>query len=52
MSEIERIINEVDSSMTMEGLPLTNADKKRISVCFNNFKMLDSMIRELLNKHK
>ena len=43
MSEIERIINEVDSSMSMEGLPLTDADKERISVCLNNPKMLDSM---------
>ena len=30
MSEIERIINEVDSSMSMEGLPLTSDDKERI----------------------
>lgn len=52
MSEIERIINEVDSSMSMEGLPLTSADKERISVCLNNPKMLDSMINELLNKHR
>ena len=52
MSEIERIINEVDSSMSMEGLPLTDADKERITVCLNNPKMLDSMIAELLNKHR
>lgn len=52
MSEIERIINEVDSSMSMEGLPLTNADKERISVCLNNPKKLDSIISELLKKHK
>ena len=52
MSEIERIINEVDSSMSMEGLPLTNADKERISVCLNNPKMLDSIISDLLNKHR
>ncbi len=51
MSEIERVINEVDSSMSMEGLPLTNADKERISVCFDNSKMLDSIINELLEKH-
>ena len=52
MSEIERIINEVDSSMSMEGLPLTKADKERISVCLNNPKMLDNMISKLLKKHK
>ena len=52
MSEVDRIINEVDSSMAMEGLPLSSADKERISVCLNNPKMLDSMIKELLNKHK
>ncbi len=52
MSEIERIINEVDSSMSMEGLPLTNDDKERISVCLNNPKMLNDMVNELLNKHR
>lgn len=51
MSEIERIINEVDSSMSMEGLPLTNADKERISLCLNNPNVLDDIISELLKKH-
>ncbi len=51
MSEIERIINEVDSSMSMEGLPLTNADKERISLCLNNPNALDDIISELLKKH-
>ena len=37
MSEIERIVREVDSSMAMEGLPLTAEDKDRI--------------RSLLRKH-
>ncbi len=35
MSEIERIVREVDSSMAMEGLPLTAEDKDRIRRCLS-----------------
>ena len=51
MSENERIISEVNSSMTMEGLPLTNEDKQRLNVFLNNPSSLDRMVRELLDKH-
>lgn len=51
MSGIERIICEVDSSMSIEGLPLTNVDKEQISLCLNNPEMLGSIINELLDKH-
>ncbi|MEG1017142.1 MAG: hypothetical protein RSE36_04975 [Oscillospiraceae bacterium] len=33
---IERIIEQVDSSMTMEGMPLTKTDKERIRTCAGN----------------
>jgi len=51
MSEIERIINQVDSSMAMEGMPLTQADRSRIEDCLNNPSGLNEEIAELLKKH-
>lgn len=51
MSEIERIINQVDSSMAMEGMPLTQEDRKRIEACLNNPGRLNEMIADILKKH-
>ena len=51
MSEIEKIINEVDSSMAMEGLPLTGEDRERIKSCLINPGTLDMVIADLLKKH-
>lgn len=51
MSEIEKIVEEVDSSMSMEGLPLTADDKARIRTCLNNPAMLDEILSSLLKKH-
>jgi len=51
MSEIEKIINEVDSSMAMEGLPLTEEDRDRIKSCLIDPGTLDKVIAELLKKH-
>lgn len=51
MSDIERIIREVDSSMTMEGMPLTNADKARIRTCLTNPSSVESTMEDLLKKH-
>lgn len=51
MSEIERIVKEVDSSMMMEGLPLTATDKDRIRSCLADPSSVESVIRVLLSKH-
>ena len=51
MSEIEKIVIEVDSSMAMEGLPLTEEDKNRIKYCLENPNIVDQLIQELLQKH-
>ena len=52
MSEIEKIVIEVDSSMAMEGLPLTEEDKNRIKYCLENPNIVDQLIQDLLQKHK
>ena len=51
MSDIEKIVREVDSSMAMEGLALTNEDKDRIRKCLSEPLSVDRIINGLLAKH-
>ncbi len=51
VKDIEKIVQEVDASMTLEGLPLTEEDKERIRVCLNNPSLFDKIIKELIEKH-
>lgn len=51
MSEIERIVKEVDSSMSMEGMPLTTEDKNRIKVCLKSSEDFNKTLSALLKKH-
>lgn len=51
MSDIEKIVREVDCSMAMEGLPLTNEDKDRIRKCLSEPLSVDRIINGLLAKH-
>lgn len=51
MGDIEKIVKEVDSSMAMEGLPLTADDKNRIRKCLTDPAALDGVIGALLTKH-
>ena len=51
MSDMEKIISEVDSSMAMEGMPLTDEDRKRLYVYLNDPSALQQMLSELIKKH-
>lgn len=51
MGDIEKIVREVDSSMTMEGMPLTLEDKDRIRKCLTEPSAVELMISSLLAKH-
>ncbi len=51
MSEIDRIINEVNGSMSIEGMPLTNEDKERIRVSLSDNKKYKKILKELIIKH-
>ena len=51
MGDIEKIVREVDSSMAMEGLPLTNEDRDRIRKCLSEPVSVDRIINGLLAKH-
>ena len=51
MSEIDKIINEVNGSMAMEGMPLTEADKERIRLTLTNKEQYQKILHELVLKH-
>lgn len=51
MNEIDRIINEVNGSMTIEGMPLTDEDKERIRLSLSNQEQYDIVLQELIVKH-
>ena len=51
MGDLERLIDEVNGSMSMEGMPLTKADKDRIRRCVGNDKLVDETIATLVKKH-
>ena len=51
MGDIEKIVHEVDSSMAMEGMPLTHEDKDRIRKCLSEPSAVEDMISSLLAKH-
>ena len=51
MSNIEKIINEENGSMAMEGMPLTDADKERIRLSLVSKEQYQKVLRELILKH-
>ena len=51
MSEIDKIVNEVNGSMAIEGMPLTDADKERIRISLSNKEQFQKILRELILKH-
>lgn len=46
--EIDKIIREVDSSMAMEGMPLTTEDKQRIRKVLSSPASLNAVIAQLI----
>lgn len=51
MTQSEKIIEEVDGSMAMEGMPLTGEDKRRIQRCLEDPSKLEETLRGLVQKH-
>ena len=48
---MDRIIREVDSTMAMEGLPLTVEDQERIRTFLLDPSTLEDMIQELVQQY-
>ena len=51
MRDIETVVREVDSSMTMEGMPLYSEDKDRIRKYLSNPSSLEKIMSSLVEKH-
>lgn len=52
MSEAERIVANVNASMEMEGMPLTEDEKNRIKDCIEGRKSFDEEIKKLVEYYK
>lgn len=51
MINSEKIIDEVNGTMAMEGMPLTESDKVRLRECITGKTSYDKMIERLVQKH-
>lgn len=51
LKQIDRIIEQVDGSMRIEGMPLSSMDKERIRRCAHSEGLVEAEIRALLKKH-
>ncbi|MCL2792029.1 MAG: hypothetical protein FWD87_02965 [Spirochaetaceae bacterium] len=50
-TNIENIIENIDFSMKMEDMPLTEEDKSRLRVCLNGNKDINKVLQETIKKH-
>jgi hypothetical protein len=49
--DMENIIENIDFSMTMEDMPLSNEDKNRLRNCLNGTMTIDEILQEVIKKH-
>jgi hypothetical protein len=51
MDDIEGIINNVNGSMAIEGMPLTRDDRERLRDCLTGKVSFDETVKKLVKKH-
>jgi hypothetical protein len=49
--DMENVVENIDFSMTMEDMPLTNEDKNRLRDCLNGKSDVDKILQEVIKKH-
>ena len=47
----ENIIENIDFSLKMEDMPLTEEDKTRLRVCLNGNRDINEVLQETIKKH-
>jgi len=47
----EYIIENIDFSMRMEDMPLTEEDKSRLRICLSGDRDINEVLRETIKKH-
>lgn len=51
MGNIEQIINEVDGSMKIEGMALTEENKENIRICLNDASRYEEIKKSIISKY-
>jgi hypothetical protein len=51
VGNVENIIENIDFSMKMEDMPLTEEDKTRLRICLNGDKDINEVLQETIKKH-
>ena len=51
MENIEEIIAEINGTMAIEGMPLTEEDKERLRMCITGEASADEMVKQLVKKY-
>jgi predicted pyridoxine 5'-phosphate oxidase superfamily flavin-nucleotide-binding protein len=49
--DVENVVENIDFSMKMEDMPLTNEDKNRLRNCLNGTVDVDKILQEIIKKH-
>ena len=52
MSKTEYIIGNIDFTMSMEDMPLTDENKEEMKKCIEGLINLDELIEKTINKYK
>ena len=48
---IEKIILKVNANLSIEGMPLSTSDRKRIKDCLNGKITVNDSVKKLVEKH-
>lgn len=48
---IEKIILNVNANLSIEGMPLSTSDKKRMKDCLNGKTTVNDSVKKLVEKH-
>ena len=51
VANIENVIENIDFSMKMEDMPLTEEDKSRLRICLNGNRDVNEILQETIKKH-
>lgn len=51
MRDVEKIIDEVNGTMAIEGMPLTEEDREMLRECITGKTSYDDMVKKLVLKY-
>jgi hypothetical protein len=51
VANVGNVIDNIDFTMKMEDMPLTENDKDRLRICLNGNKDINEVLQETIKKH-